>query len=161
MTTPLPSALGRRPPEVSPSALVGRMRTNTLTRSAATGGQASRRQAAVRAAAAPVRLPAQGSRSCYMPGCVQRHADSMEPLPQGLLSPPSGLSAEAGRRLEAAVSSVLSRRPSAAAAAAPVLVGDRLAVVPLSEKRDSLATDMAASGRLRGAMEQLRVAGAR
>ena len=59
------------------------------------------------------------------------------------------------------MSSVLSRRPSAAAAAAPVLVGDRLAVVPLSEKRDSLATDMAASGRLRGAMEQLRVAGAR
>ena len=47
------------------------------------------------------------------------------------------------------MSSVINRRPPAAAAA-PCLVGDRLAVVPLTEKRDSLAVDMAASGRPEG-----------
>ena len=160
MTTPLPSALGRSPPEVSPSALVGRMRTNTLTRSAATYNTKMQKAGSCQGGGCCGDIAgAAAAACCSMPGCVQSHKVPLEPVPHVLLSPPSGLSAEAGRRLEAAVSSVLSRRPPAAAA--PVLVGDRLAVVPLSEKRDSLATDMAASGRLQGAMGQLRAAGAR
>ena len=137
------------------------MRTNTLTRSAATYNTKMQKAGSCQGGGCCGDIAgAAAAACCSMPGCVQSHKVPLEPVPHVLLSPPSGLSAEAGRRLEAAVSSVLSRRPPAAAAA-PVLVGDRLAVVPLSEKRDSLATDMAASGRLQGAMGQLRAAGAR
>lgn len=117
MTSPLPSVLTLTAPAVSPSALVGRMRTNTLTRSA---GQGTKHDCGCNVAACAC-LPACSA----LPASTARlRLPSQSHIPSGLSSP------EDGRRLpaEVAVSRVVRRRLPPP----PGLVGERLAV-PLME----------------------------
>lgn len=108
MTRPRPSGLSLSAPGVSPSALVGRTRTNTLTRSAGVAATMSY------------------GWGCLHHKCSPPRSPGHQPARQRCNVPPSGLSFMAvdGRRLpEVAVSSELSRL-----AAPPVLVGEREAV---------------------------------